>query len=58
MNNSNFFFCYNRTVSDFLVSEGVQFITVAQDMKTKKVFALFQITEEFQVALNKYKSQK
>lgn len=55
MNNDiSFFYCYNKNVSDHLRSEGIDFITVAQDLKTKKVFSLYIINDEFQKALDKY----
>jgi hypothetical protein len=56
MKNSNFFFCYNKTVSDFLKAKGVKHVCVAQDVKTSKIFSLFEITNEFQAALAEYKA--
>lgn len=53
----NYFFCYNKKVSDFLKNKDIHHITVAQDMKTKKIFSLFEITNEFQQALEEYKNQ-
>lgn len=52
----NYFFCYNKKVSDFLKTKEIYHITVAQDPKTKKIFSLFEITPSFQVALNEYKN--
>lgn len=54
MAKSNYFFCYNMKVSQHLKSKGIPVITVAQDLKTKKVFSLYEITPEFQEALNSY----
>ncbi|MGE7217150.1 hypothetical protein ACQKJC_11670 [Priestia koreensis] len=51
----NFFFCYNKRVSDYLSYKGVRYITVAQDLKTQKVFSLYLINDEFQEAMNEYK---
>ena len=53
----NYFFCYNKKVSDFLNSKEINYITVAQDLKSKKIFSLFEITDDFQVALQEYKNQ-
>lgn len=53
----NYFFCYNKTVSDFMRTKGIHHITVAMDVKTKKIFSLFEITNEFQQALDEYKAQ-
>ncbi|MED3912662.1 DUF5659 domain-containing protein [Peribacillus simplex] len=56
MNKSKYFFCYNQKVSQFLKSKGVFFITVAQDLSTKKVFSLYEITPNLQAALDEYKN--
>lgn len=50
----NYFFCYNKRVSDFLKTKEIYHITVAQDPKTKKIFSLFEITDKFQKALKEY----
>ncbi|WP_162837351.1 hypothetical protein [Neobacillus vireti] len=54
-----YFFCYNKAVSDFLKSKDIQLITVAQDVKTKKLFSLYHIDEEgkLQKALDEYKTR-
>jgi hypothetical protein len=57
MSNSKYFFCYNKTVSDFLKSKGLELITVARDMKTNKIFSLYQIDENLQKALDEYNSK-
>lgn len=54
----DFFYCYNKNVSDFLRTKGVRFITVAKDLKTQKVFSLYVINKEFQAALNEYNQNK
>lgn len=58
MNNKDYFFCYNKRVSDFLKTKGIYHITVAQDPKTKKIFSLFEITHNLQRALDEYKQSK
>jgi hypothetical protein len=57
MSSSKYFFCYNKTVSDFLKSKGIEIITVARDMKTDKIFSLYQIDDKLQKALDEYKSK-
>ena len=52
-----YFFCYNKAVSDFLKSKDIPLITVAQDLKTKKVFSLYPIDEKLQMALDEYKAR-
>lgn len=54
---SNYFFCYNKKVSDYLQSKGLKLITVAKDLKTDKIFSLYEINDEFQKALDSYKSK-
>jgi len=58
--NSSHFFCYNRRLSFFLSNEGINFITVAKDLKTNKIFSLYEIDEDgkLQEALDKYKNKK
>lgn len=55
----NYFFCYNLKVSQHLKANNIPLITVAQDLKTKKVFSLYEIDEEgkLQKALDEYKNQ-
>lgn len=56
--NREYFFCYNQRVSSFLKSKGIYFITVAQDLKTEKVFSLYFIDSQLQEALDEYKKNK
>jgi hypothetical protein len=58
LNKHSFFYCYNKTVSDFLSSRNIKFITVAQDLKTSKIFSLYYIDSTFQEALSEYKKLK
>lgn len=53
----SFFFCYNKNVSEFLSSKYIPFITVARDVKTGKIFSLYQIDERLQTALDEYKNR-
>ncbi|WP_299831156.1 hypothetical protein [uncultured Metabacillus sp.] len=55
MTKSNYFFCYNQKVSQFLKSRNVFFITVARDMNTGKIFSLYEVNESLQKALDEYK---
>lgn len=57
MAKSNYFFCYNKKVAEFLKSKGVYFITVAKDLSTGKVFSLYEINEQLQKALDEYKTR-
>lgn len=57
MKKSNYFFCYNINVSKFMTEKGIEYITVSQDLKTKKIFSLYFIDDVFQQAMNEYKAQ-
>lgn len=57
MNHSNFFFCYNKSLFSFLKDQkNIDFITVAKNPSTNKIFAMFYKTEILQNALDEYKS--
>ncbi|KZZ85643.1 hypothetical protein [Bacillus sp. SJS] len=58
MNRSNFHFVYNKNVSDFLKSKGINFICVAIEPKSQKMFSLYYINSELQQALEEYKQYK
>jgi hypothetical protein len=58
MSKSKYFFCYNTKVAQFLKSKGIYFITVAQDLNTKKIFSLYEINDNLQQALMEYKQIK
>ncbi len=58
MANKDYFFCYNKKVSDWMKTKNIRHITVAQDPKTKKIFSLFEINESFKKALEEYKLSK
>lgn len=53
---NGYHFVYNKRVSDFLKTKGIYYITVARDVKTNKIFSLFEVTPELQQALDEYKS--
>lgn len=53
----DFFYCYNKRLSDFLTTEGIKYITVAKDIKKNRMFSLYIINKELQTALDKYKNQ-
>jgi hypothetical protein len=57
MSKKGFFFVYNKNLGSFL-KERHEVITIAQDLKTKKVFSLFQITTSLQTSLEEYKALK
>lgn len=56
MSQKNYFFCYNKKVSDHLKDSGIEWITVAKDPKTNKIFSLYVINEDLQQALDEYKN--
>lgn len=52
---NNYFFCYNKHLADYIRSKGIQYITVARDLKSQKIFTLFYINEMLQQTLAEYK---
>jgi hypothetical protein len=55
MNNEQYFFCYNKRVSDYLIENGLNYITVAIDPRTKKMYSLYRQTDELKKLLTEYK---
>lgn len=51
----DYFYCYNKKVSDFMRTKNINHITVARDIKTNKIFSMFEINDEFQAAMKEYK---
>jgi len=51
-----YFYCYNKSVSDFLVSNGLKFITVAREPKSNKLFSLYEQSPKLKELLVQYKS--
>ena len=58
MHKDSYFFCYNKRVSDYLQQNGLQYITVARDPKTNKLFSLYKQTPELSRLLIQYKNNK
>ena len=52
-----YFFCYTKRLSEYLQEMGFNYITVAQDPKTKKIFSLYPITAELHKTIQAYKSR-
>lgn len=50
----DFFYCYNINVSKYLTSKGINFINVAREPKSNKLYSLYLITPELQQALKEY----
>lgn len=56
MKNQNYFFCYNKQLFKFLHDvKGIDYITTAKDIRTGKIFSLFEKGEDLQQALDEYK---
>lgn len=58
MQQDQYFFCYNKVVSDYLNTKGQKYITVAIDPKTKKMYSLYKQTETLDKLLKEYKLNK
>jgi hypothetical protein len=56
MNKQDFFFCYDKRLFTFLKDErGIDYITIAKNVKTDIVFSMFYKSPEFHQALTEYK---
>lgn len=53
----SYFYCYNINVSKYLTSKGIEYITIAKEPKSNKLFSLYKQTKELQQALKEYKNQ-
>ena len=53
-----YFFCYNKKVSDYLTMKGVKYITVAIDPKTRKMYSLYKQNDMLDKVLKEYKLNK
>jgi hypothetical protein len=52
MNKSNYFFCYDRRLANYLRHEKrIDFITEARHLKTNKIFTLFYRNEELKKSI-------
>ena len=57
--NQKYFFAYNKNVYKYLHdTKGIEYITIAQDPRTQRVFTLFENTEEVTQALKEYRELK
>lgn len=58
MEKDQYFFCYNKQVSDFLSEKGMKYITVAIDPKTRKMYSLYKQSDLLNQLLTEYKLNK
>lgn len=56
--NKDYFFCYTKVLSDYLVSRGHKPITVAMEPKTKQIFSLYLVTDLLSESLKGYKKNE
>lgn len=54
--NKSYFFCYNKAVSDYLTSHGIQLITIAREPKSNKLYSLYERTPKLNSLLDTYTS--
>lgn len=54
LTSKDFFYCYNKKVSDFLESKGLHKITVGINPNNKKPYSMYHKTELLQKALKEY----
>lgn len=53
---NKYFYCYNKVVSDYLKKKGVKYINIAIEPKSKKIYSLYEQTEELKAALIEYRN--
>lgn len=58
MEKDQYFFCYNKHISDYLTERGIKYITVAKEIKNNRLFSLYKQTKELSRALEEYKLNK
>lgn len=50
--------CFSNNLKEFLMSRGLEYITIAIDPKTNKTFWMFLKTNELDLALTEWSSSK
>lgn len=55
---NNFFFCYSKSLADYLISNNFEPITVAMNPKNNKLFSLFIRNDSFNQMLTEYNQYK
>ncbi|WP_219620074.1 DUF5659 domain-containing protein [Bacillus sp. T33-2] len=58
MQPSDFFYCYNIQVSEYLKSKGFKFIHIAREPKSNKLYSLYLRTDELNTAIKEYNKTK
>lgn len=53
---SKYFYCYNVSLSKYLNSKGIRYITVAREPKSNKLFSLYEINTNLQNAIDEYRA--
>lgn len=57
MKNTDFFYCYNKQLFTFLHDvKSIDYITIAKNPTTGKIFSMFYKDDILQIALDEYKS--
>lgn len=55
LTSDDFFYCYNKKLSDKIKESGISAITIAQNIKTGKVFSLYLKSSDLQDVIDSYK---
>ncbi|MCM3394834.1 MULTISPECIES: hypothetical protein [Cytobacillus] len=58
LSRSDFFYCYNKHVSDYLTEHGIPFIHIGMEPKSQRLYSLYYINDQLQTVLNQYKISK
>jgi len=55
LTSKDFFFCYNKKLADKFREANIPSITIAENVKTGKLFSLYQKSPELQKIIDSYK---
>lgn len=56
MNNIEFFYCYNKRLSDHIGKSGIKFVTVAINPNDGRTYSQYIITPELKKVIDDYKA--
>ena len=58
LKSTDFYYCYDLGLIKYLKSKGFNYITKARHLKTNKIFAMFEPSEELQKYIDKWQEAK
>lgn len=55
LTSKDFFFCYNKKLAEKIKEANIPVITIAENIKTGKLFSMYEKTPKLQAIINDYK---